>query len=329
MGKINNEDICHMRSLILDGILDSILGDVCGDDDCDLYHYTSPNGLMGIVENSEIWFGNILDLNDITEIDYAYTEVICPILKECKVISEKSRDALLNRLPTVYERKLYLPKNEGVDLYNTNIFILSTSLNGNAHSLWSNYTKTSSKAGYAISLKIKDWYDAFLDEIEKRDKSSNKEIESILLSGKVVYKPCEQKKLVEKFLSPIEEKIEGYSEEYKNILYDIVAQGLLILALFMKDSDFTQEDEYRFVTIIADELASVSNKETPHIKFVNVDGSIVSRLVMPFDIGKIRKITVSPYMVEQAHVENDLRFFLSKYGVTDLDIIVNVKRKLR
>ena len=123
MGKINNEDICHMRSLILDGILDSILGDVCGDDDSDLYHYTSPNGLMGIVENSEIWFGNILDLNDITEINYAYNEVICPMLKECKVISKKSRDALLNRLPTVYERKLYLPKNEGAYLYNTNIFI--------------------------------------------------------------------------------------------------------------------------------------------------------------------------------------------------------------
>ena len=169
---MTKEEICHWQSIILDGILDNILEKVGVDDDCDLYHYTSPDGLLGIVENGEMWFGNIMDLNDITEIDYAFKKVIIPVLNESKDLSNDSKKALMKRLDYVQKRFLLMPHNDRTVFYHTNIFVLSTSMNGNSHNLWNNYTKTTNRAGYAIFLKLKDWHDAFFNELEKDDEKS-------------------------------------------------------------------------------------------------------------------------------------------------------------
>lgn len=326
---MNTEEISYLRSSILDGVLDSILEALSVDDNSDLYHYTSPNGLLGIFENNEMWFGNILDLNDITEIEYAFNNVVVPVLSDSKIISDENKDLLFKKLNMARQYKLFLPHKDSAQLHNSNVFIFSTSLNGNSHNLWNNYTKTSNRAGYAISLTLKDWHDAFWTGLNMREKSTTNEVDSFLLGGKVIYKLSDQKKLVEKFLDPIPEKTDGRGKEFIDVLFDIVAQGLFILAIYMKDIDYVQESEYRFVAVVADEVATVNKKESPHIKFVNVDGSIVSRLAMPIDISKFRKIVISPYMPEQSHTYNDLRFFLSRYGITDFDIVSDIKRKSR
>ena len=48
-----------------------------------IYHYTSAEGLMGIVQNKELWFTNIYFLNDNQEVFYTYN-LLLDLIKELK-----------------------------------------------------------------------------------------------------------------------------------------------------------------------------------------------------------------------------------------------------
>ena len=324
---MDNERKDEIRLVVWNSILKEVMKSICSDTEKILYHYTSPDGLLGIIQNKQVWFGNILDMNDITEIDYSFDNVIIPKIEDSKTISAFSRKKLLDLIPKVRNHNLYFEQDGRAVAHEANIYVLSTSLNSNSHNLWNMYSKTSSRAGYAISMSVADLYTALYNGLRHSPKDKNR-VASTLLWGRIIYNKTEQESIIEKFLSPLEEKIDGRDDDFKEILYENVAQGLYILSAFMKDEDFSQEQEIRFLSIVANEAFGVGSDKTPYIKFLNINGSIVSKLVMPFDISKIKKVVVSPYMLEQSHVENDLKFFLNKHGVNEFEIVIE-KRKLR
>ena len=49
----------------------------------DIYHYTSVDGIIGILKNKELWFTNIYFLNDNQELFYTY-KLINEVVKEIK-----------------------------------------------------------------------------------------------------------------------------------------------------------------------------------------------------------------------------------------------------
>ena len=49
----------------------------------DIYHYTSVDGIIGILRNKELWFTNIYFLNDNQELFYTY-KLIDEVIKEIK-----------------------------------------------------------------------------------------------------------------------------------------------------------------------------------------------------------------------------------------------------
>ena len=322
-------DKAHLYKLVLESFLEGILGPLNKNQVFPIYHYTSTDGLIGILSNKEIWLGNVDDLNDITEIDYGFDNVIIPLINTSSDISDVNKNKLLELLKLVRNKKFSLAKGNDAYKCDVDIFVFSTSANGNAYTMWNNYTKNENKAGYAISMDNTDVTKAIVSATKDAKVKNENTIQSFLMRGKVVYEKEEQETLVNDYLSLLEYNLEGKSEEFKEIVYDSFVEGLLILSLFMKDNEFSKEEEYRYAILLADEIADMDNSRRMYLKFINVNGTIMSRLIVPFESSLIKKIVASPYIPEQDKVAQQLKFFSRKCGIPNADIEINISKKIR
>jgi hypothetical protein len=100
-----------------------------------VYHYTSPSGLLGILEKNCLWASSALSLNDLSEVTYGFG-VVKEVLEERKgstftdaiwpVLGDETRDSLRDAA-----------------------FFLSASAHGDSLNQWLGY---SGKQGYAVGL---------------------------------------------------------------------------------------------------------------------------------------------------------------------------------
>ena len=210
-----------------------------------------------------------------------------------------------------------------------NIFVFSTSANGNAYTMWNNYTKSNNKAGYAISMDNTDVTQAIVSATKKAPSKSDNAISTFLISGKIAYSKEKQTNLVNQYLELLEYNLQEKSEEMKDIVYNAFVEGLLVLSLFMKDDEFSKEEEYRYAILLADELTDMDDSHRLYLKFINVNGTIMPRLIVPFDSSLVKKIVASPYISEQDKVQQQLEFFAKKCGIPNVDVETNISKKIR
>ena len=322
------QDKAHLSKLVNESFLEGILRALNTEQIFPIYHYTSTDGLIGIISNKEIWLGKIDDLNDITEINYGFDNVIMPAIIVSSAISDKSKKKLIELIKLVRNKNFSLTKGNDAYKCDVNIFVFSTSTNGNAYTMWNNYTKNNNKAGYAISMDNTDVTKAILSATDKTSESDN-DIKTFLVSGKIVYSIEEQTKLVNQYLDLLEYNLDGKTDEFKEIVYNSFVEGLLMLALFMKDDEFSKEEEYRYAILLADEITDMDKSHKFYLKFINVNGTVMSRLIVPFDSSLVKKIIASPYISEQDKIAQQLQFFARKCGVSNVDIETNISKKIR
>lgn len=135
-----------------------------------VYHYTSPSGLLGIVDNGEdsknakLWFTRWDSLNDKNE-RYDIQEV----LKEYKElkgndIREEFQDAiqeLINTEVTKWDLPPILwnnDKNPSIDEPDPeNIYVCSFSTDRDSLPMWNYYSKSSHYEGYALGINLEKW----------------------------------------------------------------------------------------------------------------------------------------------------------------------------
>ena len=143
-------------------------------------HYTSSEGLLNIVTNKELWFGNVTDLNDLYELNYGFEQVIKPILLSYDKISKAHKEKIITIIEELKNNHFTLPTTQGSSYEDIRIFILSTSEKENSHNLWNNYTKQANRGGYSIVFD----YNALNDSIERAfRKNQNKEVLAPFISG--------------------------------------------------------------------------------------------------------------------------------------------------
>ena len=122
------------------------------DDSQSVTHYTSPNGFISIISNQELWFGNIKNVNDITEIDYAFRKIIYPCVRKFKFQDTTLNDRIITLLAPLRKREFSFPYSDEIKLNKASIFVLSTCLKADSTMLWELYCKNSNKEGYSITL---------------------------------------------------------------------------------------------------------------------------------------------------------------------------------
>ena len=193
-------------------------------------HYTSPQGFLSIIQNKTLWFGNVLCVNDLTEVSYAFEKIILPCIRQYHFTKEGLKQKILDHLPNYENCRFSFVHEDHIKYCKASIFVFSTSLNDDSTMLWSMYCKNNGNLGYAINFEK----DKFLDNICQAGHSLDGSAEPMfcLMEGKVIYDRESQIEIVNDFLDHIEYKIdEQMSEDVIDKLLEIFLQKFLVMAL--------------------------------------------------------------------------------------------------
>lgn len=210
-----------------------------------IYHYTSPEGLKGILTSSSFYFTDCQYLNDIKERvninedieDFwgSYTKEYDP--EFCKLI-DKIRVNEFEDAEYAYSES---DRDDGFPNAISRYFVFSTSMRGDSLNMWKYYSKDNAYNGYCIRLKKEnlsnEWgigdYDIAFEE------------------GEVIYDNVEKVNIIHKAVNILYDywcRYEISSSIDKKIQKDFKS-WLSITSLFFKHASFRDEEEYRYVAI--------------------------------------------------------------------------------
>lgn len=245
------------------------------------YHYTSPEGLKGILETRTLFFTDCEYLNDTSE----------------RLNINKTLDKFWYNERKYYDREFYnLIKNIRLTNYtdsgfsyldndfdsNTKCryFVLSCSNDDDSLNMWKYYSKGNEYNGYCISLFGPALTDEWID----------RETSVAIEEGDVVYFEDEKIKRIRTTVEKLYELWCLYQRN-QNIDDKIISEfrsWIQMASLFFKDDHFFGEEEYRYVAIVPEDRLnylnySYKNKTFKMYDFRIVNGTFIPYIKMPFN----------------------------------------------
>jgi hypothetical protein len=207
-----------------------------------LYHYTTQEGLLGIVKNRSLWTTSILHLNDSTEFNYAFSLVRRKLaLKVSKGDTESFYQRALGYLGEVSAQK------------GSTVYVGSFSEDGDSLSQWRGYTNNG--IGFSVGFREADLQSlaskqnyrlvkCVYDENEQDEIISRliKETEALLVTGSLV------KAFAKAFATPLSWPIAVTTELTAELpAFLRFYLKLLEIASLLKHPSFQDEKEWRVV----------------------------------------------------------------------------------
>ncbi|MCM0648650.1 DUF2971 domain-containing protein [Clostridium swellfunianum] len=268
-----------------------------------LYHYTSINGLMGILEEKSFRISQANFLNDSLEIKYI-KECVRNTIEGMNIKNSELFDELCDYIGMAEHEFNWDPS-----FWANNAYILSLSENPDSLMLWSYYSKFD---GYNLGI---DFY-KLLHSCD-RDRIIN-------LHGKVIYDEYEQSRRVRDKINGILDIYNKYAAclpdgDLRTIRKHLIERFILkmgIYSLFFKHPSFKHEEEYRLVSNIYLDL---------NPKFRNSNGVIIPYIQLPIEKGNflpVKTITIGPKNnIDIA--EKGVKNFIQSIGYNSSDIKVN------
>lgn len=280
-----------------------------------VYHYTSPSGLLGIVDNEEnsknakLWFTRWDSLNDKNE-RYDIQEV----LKEYKELKGDSipkefQDAIQKlidtdvdewELPPIlwhYYDMSHLKCMNFSDPNPDNIYICSFSTDGDSLPMWNYYSKSSHYEGYALGIDVAKW--------EERVKELNG---CALDIRRVIYDEKDKIKKIDEIVSECEKDLKNESiQKIRSTILgtEYIEQNLSLriarLQLIFKDKHFSHENEVRAILKIPKDK-DISN-ELP-TKYRTGNGYIIPYVEVSVPKEAITSVTVGPLLEKELAKKN-------------------------
>lgn len=186
-----------------------------------LYHYTSTEGLFGIVRKRSLWVSHIRYLNDSAEFTHAVTEAVMHL--DSRLYSE----AVEERLATVLRDRLNaLPPLD--------YFVGSLSEHGDLLSQWRSYSDDAS--GFSVGFRYED----LVPHLRRQG----------FVLRRCVYAPEEKHEVVGRLLSNAIAQVRASLDETTALVQvanDFI-EAFLKLAPIFKDFAFREETEWRLFT---------------------------------------------------------------------------------
>lgn len=242
-----------------------------------IYHYTSPSGLLGILDNKVLWFTDSDFLNDSSESEYFHNIFSSVIPKENGLNINNSfgfKSYFISSLHAnaYHEGKMtYKRKHEFR-------YLASFSTDGDNLSLWNYYTKTPAKVGYNFGIKL----NPFLSSIKIDDNQR-------LVHGKVIYDQSQQKLILSAMIKEYTTIYKSLRHTYqRNYLFEKLEENIVYFSMFMKNEAFASENEYRIAII------TISDLEKQDVLFRDNCGIFIPYIEKPFEINSVNRIGISP-----------------------------------
>lgn len=203
-----------------------------------LFHYTTVEGLIGILQNRSLWYSDTRLLNDPNERKYGRDIVLSGIND---LLSKTQNDDIKRLFKDI---KGFI---EGVHRSFYNSYIACFSEDGNLLSQWRAYSNKGT--GFSVG------FDFNSDTLNLEDTSTNETKEIIL--RKVIYNPKQQTQIVEdyiKLLCEIVEITEKENQNYKDpgfISQFAMAASNLFFEMIdtFKSEAFLEEKEWRLIKV--------------------------------------------------------------------------------
>lgn len=246
----------------------------------ELYHYTSPKALKGILKSNKLWFSNIYFLNDKSEMKYTYFLILELLKKLKKPLDSEFYSNILQKAEYMTCKTFFDEESEV--FARMEYYVLCFSTEKNCLNLWSNYTKTNDKTGYNIAFS----YGGLKDCVE----SKGYEFFSF---AKVCYDVEKQKEMLANTILTHNERFKKAKNgrDKQHVLWDII-DNFKIYSVFLKHPAFVEENEFRIVIgIRTHSYENVCEFEIQNGIFVP---HIEHEMPAPEENPIIKSITVSP-----------------------------------
>lgn len=267
-----------------------------------LYHYTSFNGLLGIVTSGALWASDIRYMNDSAELRHTADLIRSEVSR--RIRNGHPMPDLLNQFLDWVTHRI------------TNghmLFAASFRSNGNLLSQWRGY----SKHGKGVSLGFDPDY--IMQCAEKQS----------FQIGRCIYSHEQQEQLISKVLDSVEVLSEeydinhtsthtSYNPTYRSI-FERMESDLLRIAAILKHPSFQEEEEWRIVSPVITSYVEepVLFREGTSMLVPYIEFSLSAQNSTPIAIdhiflGPTPNITISM---------NSLTMFLAKNGICPKDEI--------
>jgi hypothetical protein len=286
-----------------------------------LYHYTTFEGLKGIIDSNKLWLSDYRCMNDASEFTYA-KHVLQPAIrssfdtyiKNIKIIAaDKSLEEATNTIWNIFEKALSNTFNSYIGCFclHQNLFLQNNGL----LSMWRGY---GSEGGYALTFNK----DRFLKSFSTK-KSTKKPMR---LHGNVKYLSPEEKlpkifnRYIKNFKGCIDTVILPYIYENKPSLAITKDhfKAILELTARIKHPGFHEEKEWRFCIYLPKE--EIEHYFSPKIRKHGT--RLVSYIELPFDLKNcLEQIIIGP----QLNIETKSKFIKSYLQEVNLE---NVEVKI-
>lgn len=259
-----------------------------------LYHYTSFNGLLGIVQSGALWASDIRYMNDSAELKHTADLIRTEVTR--RIRAGHAKPDLLNQFLDWVTHRI------------TNghmLFAASFRSNGNLLSQWRGY----SRLGKGVSIGFNPEYILGCAELQS------------FQIGKCVYNCEHQEYLISQIIDVVEILAEQHDVDSSDVVttssyhavFQLIESDLLRIAAILKHPSFREEEEWRIVSpVITDYVkAPVLFREgasmlVPYIEFKLTAREDVPIALEHLFLGPTPNITISM---------NSLAMFLAKNGI--------------
>ena len=274
-----------------------------------LYHYTSPEALISILQQGKngnnrdvdtINFhftkaDSLNDKNEGKEFFKIYEETINQLLKD-KKISPEFYD-FIHRI----EHKNIFWWDESTSLYpykECETYICSFSKGKDLLPMWNYYSKNSQYEGYNLGIRFEG-----KEQLSKAFLSLG--IKGEINLFKVIYDKSKIKNVLYEFIFQLSKECDLNNDSDKNNIDINVKMASTILKYIVKHNAFTHEEECRFVLNIL--KGSCENK----INYKTKKGILIPYIDIRLQKKFLKEITIGP-LIENETAENMLKFFLNQ-----------------
>lgn len=262
-----------------------------------IYHYTSPEGLQGILEKSNLRFSDRNFLNDSSEGSYVLDLLANNIEKVC----ENAEELILDLKQKCVDRKKRLI-NEAFHTYQC-----SFSLNNDSLCLWNYYTKGDNIKGYNLKFDVEELAQSL---IPKQMNTQESVLKPIL--GEVIYDNKIQINIIKNIIEAFTDLYHN-SQGFRLTIIDYIIDKILLNGKFFKMPYFKVEQEFRIVfsTMI---LSDMRRQGIPDVeKFRELNGYYIPYIEKDFEPPTLLGITMSPTLDLELTKESLKRILKYKY----------------
>lgn len=294
-----------------------------------LWHYTSADGLVGIIRNEpdeygnlHFWFTRSDCLNDTSEGNHILRlfSKVCSELLQQKGISQSFYEVIHKaEIPDSQFVNFPIPPREEfvhesvLDCVPCHAFICSFSLKEDSLDMWRYYSK--GNGGYGLKC-----YSLLFEKYKEYEYSDYQEeaIFSLIKSYKVIYKDSEKLQILKDIIVDAFSAYQNsdQSENDKNqAAKGFIQYALKTFQFQFKHECYSSEQEYRFVFYLPDKKPERLKNEMPSIKYRTQNGMPIPYidLIVGNGTSYLEEVLISPF-IDNECVVNTINDYLTQCG---------------